>query len=412
MSMARTRALAALCVVVGALYLGYFAWLAAAGRFLPVDFDAFYTGAALLRDGHSARLYDLALQARYQLDLLGRLPLNGNVLPFVSPPHLAVVLLPLAYLPLGAAFAAWTLFQLVLVAWLARECARPCATTAGRITVLCALAAFPMLFVTLYKGQVSLVVLVSLLAWMRALEGGRDGAMATALLIGTVKPQMILVPLLITACQRRGRALVLFTGGGLLLVALAAAVAGPGSLVAFLDTTRRLDASFDHRIVYPAYMYNFKGALTLLLGTQPALIAAATRLALLLALVATVALFWRRRQDDDTLPLRLALALLLGIFFSLHLYYYDALLLVAVAVAFDAHLHRFAPGWRAAFLGLAYTVPLLFLEDAWIDLGGRAVSWPAVLMVGWALVMVAELLRRARRPRVSPTRPVRSRTRR
>ena len=400
----RAWAVAALGLVVAGLYLGYFVWLAAAGRFRPVDFEAFYTGAALLRDGHGARLYDLGLQARYQIELLGRLPLHGNVLPFVSPPHVAVALLPLAYLPLGAAFAAWSLLQLVLVACLARECVRPCGTTAERAAVLGALAAFPMLLVTLYKGQLSLVVLVSLLAWIRALGGGRDSVVALALLVGTVKPQMILVPLVITACLRRGRALAIFAAGGFLLVLLAAVVAGPSSWVDFLEGTQRLDVNFDHRIVYPASMYNFKGMLVLLLGVHPALIGAATRLALLLALVAAGALFWRRGRDDETLPLRFALALLLGIFFSLHLYYYDALLLVAVAVSFDAHLRRFAPGWRPAFLGLAYAVPLLFLEAARINLDGRAVRWPAAVMVGWMLVLAAELVRTRVRLIAAPAR--------
>lgn len=397
----RAWAVAVPCAIVATLYLGYLVWLAAAGRFRPVDFDAFYTGAALLRDGHGARLYDLGLQAEYQRRLLGALPLNGHVLPFVSPPHLAVLLLPLSYLPLGAAYAVWTLVQLALVAWLARECVRPCETAAGRVAVLGALAAFPMLLVTVYKGQLSLLVLVGLLAWMRALRAGRDGALATALLAGTVKPQLILVPLVITACLRRGRALLLFAGGGLLLVLLAAAVAGPASLGDFLDLTRRLDATFDDRIVYPAYMYNFKGALTLLLGIQPAVIGTATRLALLLALGAAAALCWPGARDGGTGPLRIALALLLGVFFSPHLYYYDALVLVAVALAFDAHLRRSAPRWRPALLGAAYAAPLLFLESAWIDLGGRAVRWPAVLMVGWMLVMSVALAR----SRAAPSTP-------
>jgi len=83
-----------------------------------------------------------------------------------------------------------------------------------------------------------------------------------------------------------------------------------------------------------------------------------------------------------------------GIFFSPHLcYYYDCLLLVAVALTLDTHLRRFAPRWRPTLLALAYAAPLLFLESAWIDLGGPGLRLAAVLMVGGMLVMALELAR-------------------
>ncbi len=222
--------LVALALAACASYLAWWSSLARAGQFLPVDFDALYTGAAIVRDGRAGRLYDLGLQASYQAALLGFLPLRGGPLPFVSPPSVAACLEPLAALPIGDAHRVWTALQLALVAALAAGAWRGTGPRPGeRALALAATLSFPMLFVTLYKGQVSLIVLVSLLGWWRGLREDDDRRTGLCLVAFAVKPQLFLVPILVTALRRRLRALAWFAAGAVAVALVTLAVTGPTS---------------------------------------------------------------------------------------------------------------------------------------------------------------------------------------
>jgi hypothetical protein len=383
---------------------GYLAWwtrLAEGGQFVPVDFDAFYTGAAIVRDGFATSLYDLGVQARYQLVLLGFLPLRGGPLPFVSPPAVAVFLAPLASLPLADAHRVWTALQLVLVAVLGAGVWRGTERPAEKALALAAALSFPMLFVTLYKGQVSLIALLALLGWWSGLRRENDRACGLCLVAFAVKPQLFLVPLLITALRRRLRALAWFAAGSFAVGLITLAAAGPAVFSDFLRVTRALELTYDDQLVYPAFMYNLRGFVTLL-GAGPEQAIALTRAGLAAAIAAVLLLGWRGARDDGLDDLRVAASLLLAIFFTPHLYFYDTLLLVAAAAPFHAWLRRTAPARATAFLLVALAVPGLFLETAWFRVGERIVRWPVVVMALWLAWIAVEARRAARRGAGSP----------
>jgi hypothetical protein len=382
--------LAAFLAVAGSLAL--YARLAAGGAFLPVDFGAFYTGAVIVRDGFGARLYDLSVQAQYEVRLLGQLPLNGNVLPFVSPPQLALLLLPLSHLSLPHAFAVWTGLQALVLLWIGRSCVRAAPSRVEGLLTLGALAASPALFVTLYKGQLSLLLAAALLVWMRSLADGRDLRLAGSLVLLTIKPQLLLVPLILTMVLRRVRALALFAAACAVLAVWVAIVVGLDSPAGFLRVIRLMDELADYRLVYPAYMYNFRGLLAQV-GTPARMLEPLVSLGLILSLVAAGALFLRSEVRTTVPPIRIALALLLGVFFCPHLYYYDALMLLPVALAFDAHLRQAAPTWRAPFLVLVYLTSPLFLESAILTIGPIGVRWPILLMMILMAVLGAQVVR-------------------
>ena len=71
------------------------------------DFISFYTGWTIVRNGDGARLYDVELQRVYQAKLWGPegAPFQFRLLPFVNPPHAALMFMPLSYLnPRSASF--------------------------------------------------------------------------------------------------------------------------------------------------------------------------------------------------------------------------------------------------------------------------------------------------------------------
>ncbi len=378
--------------LLAGVHLYRWAALAGQGYFQPVDFYSFYAGAALVRDGLGGRLYDFGLQARYQMGLLGELPLGGFLLPYVSPPHLALLLVPLTRFPHNVALFIWLGLQVALVGALIQCCLAGSAKFPlhERILLLAALVSFPMLVVTVFKGQLSLVLLLCVIGWIEALRRGSDLGVAGWLLLGSVKPQLIIVPVLLTIMARRWRALFVLAAGAASVLVLCALLLGPSCLTGFIAATRWIDACYDHRLVYPAYMYNFKGFLTLLLDLNHLPLIKVLSSLGLVATPVLIACLWRVKVNtwDKKFDLKVALSLLLGLFFSPHLYYYDALLLVAVAFLFHRHLVRTGANLpRGVLLGAALLLPPLFLENALIAIAGHWVRWPVVLMVAWGAWM-------------------------
>jgi hypothetical protein len=368
-------------VIITALYLYAWAKLANSGSFNPVDFWAFYTGAVLVWDGHGNHLYDLGIQSQYQFQLLGALHLNGRVLPFIGPPHLALALLPLAALSPIWAISSWIALQMILLVLIIRLyiAENPELTWPERIVYIGALVSFPILFVTIYKGQLSLIILLCIILWIREMRKGNDQGTAIWLLIGSIKPQLIVVPFLLTILARRWKAIAYFAAGGTLVTVICAISLGPGSIRDFMLSMLRIDSNFHATLLI--HMYNFKGFLTLILGPESLpLISSLTFAGFLCALIIVI-LLWRGRVyvDDKRFDLKMSLSLLLGTFFCPYLFYYDTLLLVAVAKLFHDYLMQ---------SGKKTLSPPFFLKSSIIAVAGYMVRWSSILMILWMLLIL------------------------
>ena len=113
-----------------------------------------------------AQLYDLALQARYQQQLLGGRSFSEGLLPFTYPPHTAVLFVPLAWAPLSYAFYVWILAQCILLIWvfhIIRQLASDWQSP-ERWLLLTFTLAFPPLYLNFLLGHFSLWLLVCVLS--------------------------------------------------------------------------------------------------------------------------------------------------------------------------------------------------------------------------------------------------------
>jgi hypothetical protein len=331
--------------------------LAAATPFF--DFPALYTGWRLAV-ARSAGLYDFGAQGQLQRTILGVDAYAGGVLPFVHPPHAALLLAPLGWLSLRGAFLLWTAIQLGLLgglAWQIQRLFAPRPRTVRLLAISVALA-FPPLAITVWFGQVSLLVLVGFTGLALALRDRRPRpwAAAFALLLISIKPQLLVFPLLAVALAGGGAALRRFGVLMLALGGLAAAVLGPGVWPGFFRATARLLSWSSEEGLPVATMHNLRGLLTAFLGEgSRAAITTASAVSLGVALAAFLVL--GRRLRDRPLLL-LAVASGVGAFFSLHLFVQDDLVyLLAVGLAGD-HLAR---GSRAMPVAAALAaVPVLY----------------------------------------------------
>lgn len=120
----------------------------------------------------------------------------GAPWPYLNPPLLAWLLVPLAGLPFEILFAAWLLASVTALGWSAWICG-----TGWRGAL--AAAAFLPCFVALGSGQVAPLLLLAVVFAVRLERGGRSIAAGLALSLLAVKPQLgLLVPVALIAAGR------------------------------------------------------------------------------------------------------------------------------------------------------------------------------------------------------------------
>jgi hypothetical protein len=372
---------AGLAVAAAVLWAGM-AWR---GDFWRSDFSAFYTGWSIVRDGHAEHIYDLAWQTDVQGELLSERAGTDALLPYVSPPHF-VVAAPLAYLPLPAAFYAWTALQAALLAltlrWLWRD-ARPWGPEAPAIAIT-TLLAFQPVFLTFQLGQLSLISLVALYGLARALRDDQQVAAGAWLALASLKPQLALLPAVFLLGAYRWR--VLLIAGGIFAVwaGVATAVLGWRCWPDFLTLTEFHAQQFGTFGIFPLRGHNLKMLFTALLGPdRRPLINTLTGIGLLLAAGMSLVLGYLSRKADLSGRERcFALMALLGVLAAPHLNPHDALLLVVpVVLLYDARFRAGEP--TRALAAVLVACPLLFLADSY------AMDWWPSLVRPFFLVIVA-----------------------
>jgi hypothetical protein len=388
------RAALLLNVSLGVSYVALWGMLAWQGLFWRADFSAYYTGWSIARDGLGEQLYDFDLQTRYQQQILSGRSFSQGLLPYLNPPHATIPLIPLALVSLPAAFIFWTLCQVALLIWLVRLLLQITREWEARERwlMLSAVAAFPPLLFTFQLGAFSLLMLLCVLQFYWSLKQGRDRSVALWLLLGTVKPQIMLLPGVILVAARRWRALAMILVGGAALVLISGALLGWQSWIGFLNALRTTNSYFDIFGIVPATMYNFKGTLTLILGDeQGSLINQISFVALAVVTILTL-LLWRGpwQPKESAFELRMGLTILLGLLFNPHLHRQDGVVFIAPALLFYIYLRQRGLSLHA-FAVWVLTCPLIVLVSEF-TIGGSLGIRALVVMIGVLAVWMGKAL--------------------
>ena len=350
----RTRLSVAGLLWAGLLLTAFDAWAAAgilAHARVQDDFRLVYLAGRLVLSRGWPALYDFAAQ-RAQAVALG-----FSWQPFVSPPPLALLGLPLAALPFEVAAGAWTVLLLAALAagwWLVA----PGAGLERWMHLALALGLFPVAFAVAIGQPAPLVLLAVAAAWW-LLRRGREGWAGLCVAALVLKPQLaFLVPLALLVAGRRRAGLTA------LGVAAAAALASAGLLSArgisdYLAglsdaSTWALTKRFTFSDLMPAPAADALGLVTV-----------------------GVALFaaWRSRSQGPELPLAA------GLVGSTLATPYVGLQDFALLVLAGWLILRTRPAaWLTALLGLGYVLLELALLEGSLPL----VLWRTALLVALA----------------------------
>ena len=362
------------------------------------DFRALYTGALMLRMGVRSDFYKLATQYEWQRSFAPELREQGHLMVFVNPPFLALLTLPLSFLPFAAAYWVWAGANVLLMLALARVLLFSLAdvSESKRLRALFLALTFLPVWVTVYQGQYSFTLAISLLMAWRALARRQEvqaGLWLAALLI---RPQLLSVPALLFLWWRRWRALAGLALGAAALLAVSLLAVGSRGLQGYVQLLQAALSWGDAFAMHPQRMYTWRSFLHLLMRTDNVQDVLGWWA---LGSLAAIALFlWACSKGTGPsaaqLDLQWALAALVAIFVSPHANFHDLTLLL---VPFFLLMRHVLPGGSAHALALpARVLPAVayFLVPASLFLAPSLRTQPVTCFLALAIVWLAWCARR------------------
>ena len=353
------------------------------------DYVAFYTGWSILRDGEGSALYNLEQQLKYQKQIVGNAGpvLPYRLLPFINPPHAALLFMPLAYLSFTTASYVFLGINCLVAFWIARRFWQLAAawSETSRVLLITTFLTTEVLWYGLATRTMTLIVMAAIIEYFLALRHQQYTRAAIWLLIGTFKPQLVLLPALIPLAQRRWRMIAIAASLGLLIVVGISAYLGFGIWRDYFRTLQEVSLHGQQYGATVLLMNNLHMLFERVLW--PAAVTPAVYFALACGIVGTL-LMWR---SSDKFNIRFAITILLGILVAPHLNYQDTILFfLPAAIAYD-HAHRQRRIGNVFGLGvLIYT----FVPPLLIFSGSRVLRfvWPIVPIAALTAICVSILI--------------------
>lgn len=415
-----------LCLVVlEGEVLGWRAEVAEAERLggTPRDFLSFYTGALLLSQGHGDSLYDLQLQESTQQSLLSaeatdRLhkQVRAQALPFLNPPFVALLFLPIARFALPEAYALWLLANVVLLCGLVALLTSSFGHWSRGERLVAGFTALTFLpaYFAVWQGQIStLLALTVALAWL-AFRRGHDGLGGLAVAFLLAKPQYLVLAFLWLLWRSRWRALCGFGLGVALLGLVALATAGPVAVLSWVRLLTQAPQLGSYYGAHPNLMFTWSGFLSALTG-RAVLTAreAAPFLAWALLEVTTLSIVAIRRFRPSAIrsspSFQGAVVLVSSVLVSLHTNVQDLVLLVLAGYLVwdlvrleESAVRRIM--WLTGLLGMHVLILGLFVARAALPTMPYPNLFVVPLLALWLMLIATSIPPASARP-LAPTAP-------
>jgi Glycosyltransferase family 87 len=302
------------------------------------DFSIFYTGARIVRSGLSSHLYELSVQARYQMPVYQSQPL-----PFNHPAYELIPFLPLAALSFRSAYLLWAAVN-VATLLAATLLLAPRLSNLGRHAALWSFAAgmasFPLIW-ALCQGQDSILLLLLFVGVYLALKSGKDALAGAVLALGLFKFPLVVPFLIPFLLKGKWRLLAGFAGGTAATAGVSILMTGIAGAHQYVQLLSLLAVHPGLGYINPLVMPDARGfLLTLLAGhgvTRQTFEAIAAIAAVALVLVPSFVP--SAEEQSGRFDLWFALNLTVALMASPHLYWHDlsplllALLLAANVLA-------------------------------------------------------------------------------
>jgi hypothetical protein len=320
------------------------------------DFLQYFSAGRMVLDGHPADMYRWGpmLHMEHRLAFPYALPVHTFQPWLIYPPFTALIFAPLAALPFDVARLLWFLLSAVALSFALYLISR-IASLSPRADLILRVATFISLPLvqTLREGQVTVFLLLALLAAYILTLQGRAIPAGLCLAVFTVKPQYAIPIVLVLAIRRYYAVLASFAGWLLLLFAVPAVLFGPDTVLGYLRDMAGL------RNGGPIFNSVSESIYGLAQQTLPRSMVAPVWAAASILVIAYL-LWYARRAPSLRVPF--ALSIVAALLISPHLLLHElVLLLLPAAVAMrEANRRGLKIGWplAAVYFAILAAIPL------------------------------------------------------
>lgn len=305
---------------------------------IGMDFLSTYTAAGLLGHGESHHLYSDWSQGLAQAPLLAQYHVHWTdrvVQPFIAPPLLATIALPLRALSAGKALLLWDVGStalFIVTGWLLD---RTLGLGLGRLAPFLVLGFLPV-YATLFLGQTEAILLAGFAAFTILSLRGHDLPAGLALSLLLLKPPLLLAPVVYLLVKRRWRTLAALSSAAAASALASIGILGTTGTLAYLHLGQELSQPAGTIATNVLGMINIRGAVVRLLPGAPPLAVQFVIISLTLIVLAGAIALWRRGDDKRESASEMAGMALLSVttvLVSYHtLVHSGALLIVAFAL--------------------------------------------------------------------------------
>jgi len=289
----------------------------------PSDFIAFYTAGRIAASGSYHLLYDIQTELQIQESVIGG-PLHvDQLLPFIHPPVLVLILQLICTPDYLASYWRWVLVAFIFYigsAFLMERILYSLQWTfRSRLLLLIAAISFYPVYASLLKGQDTTFLILGGMIWLVGMVRGKDWAAGLGLALTVIRPQIALI-LAVPFLFNRRKVWWWFVAGALLMAIFSAWLVGVSGIKDFINM-ESLTAGGQGFGLNESYMFNSTGMLLRFFpAIQPGLLHGLTWV-IFVAALAGLSILWK---ISPFIRVReLVLAACLSIFASPHLHFHD-----------------------------------------------------------------------------------------
>lgn len=160
------------------------------------DFLAFYSTGHFALNGNVAQIYNAEALTSFERTIVPHPVSALGYMPFLNPPFLAVLLAPLAALPIFEARVLWVLLNVGLMLSLAILLTKSIANKYLRALILMLIVCSYPVLQNLIQGQISIIILAGCLFSLLAYEKNKLAISGAWLSVLLIKPQLALFAVL------------------------------------------------------------------------------------------------------------------------------------------------------------------------------------------------------------------------
>ncbi|KPL90888.1 glycosyltransferase family 87 protein [Herpetosiphon geysericola] len=351
------------------------------------DYPSFYIAGEIVKADQAHLLYDMNTQTDYQAPYRGFTPGDvNNLLIYVNPPHTAIFMLPLTWIPFTVSFFVWYAINLAMLAYFMRLVWNDLGATetANKWLIMSAIFGFHTIATVLYLGTFSILMLLATYQVYRSTQREQWFKAAFWLFIATFKFQFVLFIGLWMLIQRYWRGLFWFALICVGFVGISSLIWGWDMWPNYLASGSSTLNLFDQNGIKPSQTFTLRGTLALWFGAEnKQLVNTASQIGLGLAALGFAGLIWRSAKHPQQQAWNYSLAVTFGGLFSLHMYGHDAMLYITPALLlFQLYQQRQQPSWLPKYCLLLPWLSLignsLFLDG---ELGIRLPTLVAISLV-------------------------------